>query len=387
MEKTILEQIKNEETEMLKFAEKIVNIDSGYDCPEGVAEVAHLVGDFLAKLDFKIEYLETPNEPVQILATRPRTGKKKVMLMGHMDTVFPKGTVATRPFRIEDGIAYGPGVMDMKSGIAIGLYTLKALIDNKWDDTDLTVFFVGDEEINHPKTNAVENFKKYGKGMDAVFNMEPGRTEGEVVTGRKGLWRPKIKVEGVAAHSGNEPEKGASAIIELAHKAIDITALTNFATGTTYNVGVFNGGRLANIIPDEALAKLDVRFKTIEEADKAKENVKEILAKTYIPKTTTTLIDEGIVDYMPPFEETPAGLKLYEFLRKQAEKLGQQPLGRLYVGGSSDAGYTTMVGSPTICSMGPKSVGAHSNNEYAYVESYVPRAQLLAMAIMHLDEM
>ena len=387
MEKTILEQIKNEEAAMLNFAEKIVNIDSGYDCPEGVAEVAHLVGDFLAKLDFKIEYLETPNEPVQILATRPRTGKKKVMLMGHMDTVFPKGTVATRPFRIEDGIAYGPGVMDMKSGIAIGLYTLKALIDNKWDDTDLTVFFVGDEEINHPKTNAVENFKKYGKGMDAVFNMEPGRTEGEVVTGRKGLWRPKIKVEGVAAHSGNEPEKGASAIIELAHKAIDITALTNFATGTTYNVGVFNGGRLANIIPDEALAKLDVRFKTIEEADKAKENVKEILAKTYIPKTTTTLIDEGIVDYMPPFEETPAGLKLYEFLRKQAEKLGQQTLGRLYVGGSSDAGYTTMVGSPTICSMGPKSVGAHSNNEYAYVESYVPRAQLLAMAIMHLDEM
>ncbi|NLU45080.1 MAG: M20 family metallopeptidase [Acholeplasmataceae bacterium] len=387
MEKTILEQIKNEEEEMLKFAEKIVNIDSGYDCPEGVAEVAHHVGDFLAKLDFKIEYLETPNEPVQILATRPCPGKKKVMLMGHMDTVFPKGTVAERPFRIENGIAYGPGVMDMKSGIAIGLYTLKALIDNKWNDTDLTVFFVGDEEINHPKTNAVENFKKYGKGMDAVFNMEPGRAEGEVVTGRKGLWRPKIKVEGVAAHSGNEPEKGASAIIELAHKAIDITALTNFATGTTYNVGVFNGGRLANIIPDEALAKLDVRFKTIEEADKAKENVKEILAKTYIQRTTTTLIDEGIVDYMPPFEETPAGLKLYEFLRKQAEKLGQTPLGRLYVGGSSDAGYTTMVGAPTICSMGPKSVGAHSNNEYAYVESYVPRAQLLAMAIMHLDEM
>lgn len=387
MEKNILEQIKNEETEMLGFAEKIVNIDSGYDCPEGVAEVAHIVGDFLAKLDFKIEYLETPNEPVQILATRPCPGKKKVMLMGHMDTVFPKGTVAARPFRIENGIAYGPGVMDMKSGIAIGLYTLKALIDNKWSDTDLTVFFVGDEEINHPKTNAVENFKKYGKGMDVVFNMEPGRTEGEVVTGRKGLWRPKIKVEGVAAHSGNEPEKGASAIIELAHKAIDITALTNFATGTTYNVGVFNGGRLANIIPDESLAKLDVRFKTIEEADKAKENVKEILAKTYIQRTTTTLIDEGVVDYMPPFEETPAGLKLYEFLRKQAEKLGQPPLGRLYVGGSSDAGYTTMVGAPTICSMGPKSVGAHSNNEYAYVESYVPRAQLLAMAIMHLDEM
>ena len=387
MEKAVLDQIEHEEAEMFNFVEKIVNIDSGYDCLEGIDKVAHIIGDFLAKLDFKVEYLETPNAPVQVLAKRVQSGKKKVMLMGHMDTVFPIGTAANRPFRIEDGIAYGPGVMDMKSGIAIGLYTLKALFDNKWNNTDLTVFFVGDEEINHPKTNAIENFKKIGKDMDAVFNMEPGRADGEVVTGRKGLWRPKVKTEGIAAHSGNEPEKGASAIIELAYKSIDITNLTDFALGTTYNVGVFNGGRLANIVADEALAKLDVRFKTLEEAAKAKEKVKAIVAKTYVPGTKTILIDEGVIDYMPPFEETAAGLKLYEFLCGQAKKLGQQPLGRLYVGGSSDAGYTTMVGAPTICSMGPKAVGAHTNNEYAYIESYVQRAQLLAMAIMHLDEM
>lgn len=156
----------------------------------------------------------------------------------------------------------------MKAGIAISLYTVKALLDNGWDDTDLTLFFCGDEEPAHPLTDAVEWFKKEGLGKDAVFNMEPGRADGSVVIGRKGVIRPVLTVKGIAAHAGNEPEKGASAVLELCHKTIALHALTDLEVGTTYNVGVFNGGSLANIVADRAEARVDIRFKTAEEAEK-----------------------------------------------------------------------------------------------------------------------
>ncbi|MCD7873766.1 MAG: peptidase dimerization domain-containing protein [Acidaminococcaceae bacterium] len=135
----------------------------------------------------------------------------------------------------------------------------------------------GDEEMSHPLTDAVEQFKKAGAGKDAVFNLEFGRVDGSVVTGRKGTTRPTLVVEGIAAHSGNEPEKGASAILELARKTVAIHALNNFELGTTYNVGVFNGGTMANIIADKAIGEVDVRFKTIAEAEKSIADVQRIV--------------------------------------------------------------------------------------------------------------
>ena len=320
MENKILEQIKKSETAMLDTLAQIVNIDSGYDALEGIDEVAHIIGDFLTPYGFEVQYIETPNAPTHVLAKRPRPGKKKVMLMGHMDTVFPKGTAAARPFRIEDGKAYGPGVMDMKAGIAISLYTVKALLDNGWDDTDLTLFFCGDEEPAHPLTDAVEWFKKEGLGKDAVFNMEPGRADGSVVIGRKGVIRPVLTVKGIAAHAGNEPEKGASAVLELCHKTIALHALTDLEVGTTYNVGVFNGGSLANIVADYAEARVDIRFKTAEEAEKAIKSVEAIAAKIYVANTTTT-VTENRIEFMP-LETTDGVQKLYGHLSKQAENAG-----------------------------------------------------------------
>jgi len=261
----------------------------------------------------------------------------------------------------------------MKAGIAISLYTVKALLDNGWDDTDLTLFFCGDEEPAHPLTDAVEWFKKEGLGKDAVFNMEPGRADGSVVIGRKGVIRPVLT------------EKGASAVLELCHKTIALHALTDLEVGTTYNVGVFNGGSLANIVADRAEARVDIRFKTAEEAEKAIKSVEAIAAKTYVTNTTTT-VTENRIEFMP-LETTDGVQKLYDHLSKQAEKLGLPVPGALYVGGSADSAWTAMVGAPTLCGMGPQAVGAHSNNEYLFVPSMTERAQLLAMCIMHLDEM
>lgn len=358
MEQKILEQIKKSEAPMLDILGKMVNIDSGYDALEGIDEIAHMVGDFLVPYGFDVQYIETPNAPTHVLAKRPRPGKKKVMLMGHMDTVFGKGTAAERPFKVEDGKAYGPGVMDMKAGIAISLYTVKALLENGWEDTDLTLFFCGDEEPAHPDTDAVEWFKKEGLGKDAVFNMEPGRADGSVVIGRKGVIRPVLTIKGIAAHAGNDPEKGASAILELCHKTIALHALTDLEIGTTYNVGVFNGGTLANIVPDHAQARVDIRFKTVAEAERAIKNVEAAAAKTYVPNTTT-IVTENKIEFMP-LETTDGVQKLYNHLAKQAEKLGLPVPGALYVGGSADSAWTAIVGAPTLCGMGPQAVGPHT---------------------------
>ena len=234
-------------------------------------------------------------------------------------------------------------------------------------------------------TDAIEWFKKEGLGKDAVFNMEPGRADGSVVIGRKGVIRPVLTVKGIAAHAGNEPDKGASAVLELCHKTIALHALTDLEVGTTYNVGVFNGGSLANIVADRAEARVDIRFKTAEEAEKAIKSVEAIAAKTYVANTTTA-VTENRIEFMP-LETTDGVQKLYGHLSKQAEKLGLPVPGALYVGGSADSAWTAMVGAPTLCGMGPQAVGAHSNNEYLFVPSMTERAQLLAMCIMHLDEM
>lgn len=385
MKTKILEQLRTSEAEMLQFLEQLVNIDSGADALDGINQVADKIGAFLAPLGFDVQYLETPEAPVQLLARRARAGKKQVLFSGHMDTVFTKGTTAARPFKIEDGRAYGPGVLDMKGGLVMALQVIKAMVVNGWEETDLTVLLCGDEEMSHPLTDAVNQFKKAGAGKDAVFNLEFGRVDGSVVTGRKGTTRPTLVVEGIAAHAGNEPEKGASAILELAQKTVAIHALNDFELGTTYNVGVFSGGTMANIVADKAVGEVDVRFKTIAEAEKSIADVQRIVDTNYVPHTKTT-VTGNVIKFMP-FETTPAVQKLYEHYASQAAGLGLAKPGQQYVGGASDASWPAMTGAPTLCGVGPCGAGAHSDSEYIEVATLTERALLMASCIMDLDRL
>lgn len=277
--------------------------------------------------------------------------------------------------------------MDMKSGIGIGIFTIKALLECGFDGADLTLLFVGDEEVSHPNSNALELFAQEAQGKVAAFNMEPGREQGEIVYGRKGVWRPLVKVKGIPAHAGNDYTKGASAVLELAKKTIDMFELTDLEKGTTVNVGVVYGGRLANVMAEDASAKLDVRFKTQEEYERIQKELQEICAHNYEERTKACLEGKAPGDYFPPFERTDDGMKLCRFVQEQHERLGYGELKALYVGGCSDAAYTTLAGTPTVCSMGPQSVGAHTNNEYAFVASYQPRCELLAACLLHIDEL
>lgn len=385
MKTKILDQIRGSEQGMLQLLEELVNIDSGADALAGINAVAQRIGAFLEVLGFTVEYLETDGAPVQLLARKVQPGKKQVLFSGHMDTVFNQGTAAVRPFKVENGRAYGPGVLDMKGGLVMALYVIRALLENGWQETDMTVLLCGDEEMSHPFTDAVAQFKKAGAGKDAVFNLEFGRVDGSVVTGRKGTTRPTLVVEGIASHAGNEPEKGASAILELAQKTVAIHALNNFAVGTTYNVGVVSGGNMANIVADKAVGEVDVRFKTIVEAEKSIADVQRIVETNYVPHTKTT-VTGNVIKFMP-FETTLGVQRLYEHYASQAEKLGLAKPGQQYVGGASDAAWPAMTGAPTLCGVGPCGAGAHSDSEYIEVATLTERALLLASCIIELDEL
>ena len=158
MKTKILDQIRGSEQGMLQLLEELVNIDSGADALAGINAVAQRIGAFLEVLGFTVEYLETDGAPVQLLARKAQPGKKQVLFSGHMDTVFNQGTAAVRPFKVENGRAYGPGVLDMKGGLVMALYVIRALLENGWQETDMTVLLCGDEEMSHPFTDAVAQF-------------------------------------------------------------------------------------------------------------------------------------------------------------------------------------------------------------------------------------
>ena len=377
MEK-LLQAIETKHEKMVQFLEKMVNIDSGIDSPEGVANVARIIGDKLAEMDFSVEYLDYPGACTHLLAKKQGTGNKEVMIIGHMDTLFPIGTVAKRPFTIKDGKAYGPGVLDMKGGITIALFALEALYESGWNDKNVTVLFAGDEEPAHPKTNAPELFEQHAKGKDAVFNMETASAGQAVLVGRKGNIHPELIVKGIAAHAGADLDKGASAIVELAHKIIAVNKLTDKERGLTFNCGVITGGTVANAVADSASLVIDMRYLTAADGAEGLESLRKIAAENVIPGTSCEV--SNLRERFTPMEVTEGNLKLYEIVRQQGEKLGlavEKKVG----GGASDAGWTVRAGTPSLCAMGARGSFNHSDREFIELDSLVERTKLLALSI------
>ena len=376
----IFKSIDSKEPAMLKFLETLVNIDSAKDSLEGIHQVAEHIKAKLVELGFDAKLVETPGAATHVFGHKAAKdpNAKKVMIMGHMDTVFPKGTVAARPFTIKERKAFGPGVLDMKSGITVGLFALEAMYEDGWQDKDITVFFCGDEETAHPFTNAGDLFEETAKGKDAVFNMESGRPDGGVIIGRKGTANPIMNIKGIGAHAGNEPEKGASAILEAAHKIIDIHNLTDLASGTTFNVGTIKGGVVFNAVPDNASLSIDIRATTLAEMEKALDNLQKIADKTYIQGTETTL--EKMRPAFPPMETTEQVKSLFALVQEQGRKLGIEIEG-FVVGGGSDASHTVKVGAPTVCSMGSRGGLNHSVDENILLDGMIERVKLLALCI------
>ncbi|MDX2156475.1 MAG: M20 family metallopeptidase [Hyphomicrobiaceae bacterium] len=365
---------------MLRLLEEVVNIDSGSYDKAGVDRVGdRFVGFFEAEgMPVRIEPLEALGNAIHIRLDDQPSNEKPIVLMGHRDTVFPKGEAGRRPFRIESGRAYGPGVVDMKGGLVLNAFVLAAFKRFGGNPAPLASLITSDEEIASPGCRPI--IEQVAREARCVFNSEPGRPTGNVVTGRKGGVFMRFEVLGKAAHSGGNFEKGISAIGEIAHKIVKLHALTDLGRGITVNVGLVSGGQSVNTTAPHAEGRIDLRYVKPGDRSTALDAISRIIDTATVAGTTARL--EMLGEFMPLTK--PAGSdELFATYVDAAASAGLTVAGE-FSGGCADSGFTTGVGCPTICATGPVGGNAHTPEEYLEVETLVPRAQALALAILRM---
>ncbi len=375
MMKALLEYIDSKEAEMLELLERLVNIDCGSYDKAGVDQVGDILAGRLAALDFDVQRDPQTEFGDHVIGYKPATGNRRILFIGHMDTVFPAGTAQKRPFRIEGDRTFGPGVVDMKGGITCLLFALEALKTTApeiYFQIAMDVVFNSDEEVLSPtSTPIIEN---RAKKAQAACVFEPARPGGEYVIQRKGVGKYFLTVAGRAAHAGAQPEDGRSAIEELAHKILALHALTDAGTGTNVNVGVIRGGERPNVIADEACAEIDIRVADLQTAQTIDQRIREIAATQTIPDTTCQL--SGGLQF-PPMLPTEESTRLFETLQTAGRVLGLELRG-IATGGGSDGNHAAQY-TPTLDGMGPRGGGAHSDREYIETATLAERAKVTAL--------
>lgn len=365
---------------MLGLLEEVVNIDSGSYDKAGVDKVGdRFIQHFTERgLPTKVEPHETYGNAIHIRLDDSLSNERPIVLMGHRDTVFPKGEATRRKFKIESGRAYGPGVADMKAGLVMNAFVLEAFKRFGGAPAPLAGLITSDEEIASPSSRPV--IERVAREATAVFNSEPGRPTGNVVTGRKGGIFMKMEVFGKAAHSGGNFEKGISAIGELAHKIVAIHALTDLKRGITLNVGLISGGQSVNTTAPLAEGRIDLRYVRPSDRTEAVAAIQKIIDTATVPGTTAKL---EILGEFAPLAQSEASQAIFDTYSAASGDLGLKVEGE-FAGGCADSGFTAGVGCPTICAVGPVGGNAHTAEEYLEVASMVPRAQALALAILRL---
>jgi glutamate carboxypeptidase len=296
-----------------------------------------------------------------------------VLLLGHLDTVWPVGTLARMPWRVQEGWAFGPGVLDMKAGVVMALEAIK-LVREIDPDRPVVLLLSGDEETGSRYSR--ELIEEIAKGCRAVFVLEPAQgPQGAYKTARKGVGQFRLEISGVPSHSGVDFAAGHSAVRELAWQIEQISALTDLERGTTLNVGVVGGGTQSNVVAASAWADIDLRVKTIADAGVVTERLEAL--KSRDPKCKLRLTG-GL--NRPPMERTEGTAELFAQAKELAAELGFA-LEEAATGGGSDGNFTSALGVPTLDGMGAIGNGAHADNESIRIDSLVYRTALLAAMI------
>lgn len=368
---------------MLALLADIVAIDSGSYDKAGIDAVGAVIQRFLISHGVAVAVLPQQKHGDCLRAHVPAgigegVAARNILLLGHRDTVYPEGEVARRPFRIADGIATGPGVADMKAGLVMNCFVLAAFARFGGAPCPLVGLFTGDEEIGSPEGRPV--IEAEAREARAVFNSEPGRLSGNVVSGRKGGVFSVIRIGGKAAHAGGNFADGVSAIEELARKIQAIHALTDLARGVTLNVGLVRGGQSVNTVAPSAEAEIDLRYVEPADRDEVVAQLAAIAARSYVPGTRAEFAIKG--EFLP-LRETEASQRLLEVYRRATAAGGFEVTGE-FSGGCADSGFTAQLGAPTICAVGPIGGKAHSPEEFLRIGSLVPRAQTLVRTILDL---
>ena len=369
--------------EMLDLWKEIVDTESGPKQIAGVNAVGTLLQRELEEAGAAVRRVPVEQAGDLIVGDwNPEAPGKPVVFMGHMDTVFPAGEAERNPFRVdEEGKAHGPGVLDMKAGLVIGLYALKALQSIGWKERPIRFLGVPDEETLHMFSNAKTLIAQETAGAGAVFNFEPGPLGNKLVIGRYGGGPVSITVHGVAAHSGSAPEKGRSAVLEAAHKIIELEAANDIPRGKLINCGAVEGGIGENTIPDSCKIRIGIRYRNAAIGDEIFALLRQVTEQCTVEGTWAELDVSRVMQCM----DTTEGVKaLYAHVADTGEGLGMGRIEGIQVGGLSDAGIPAGSGIPTLCGMGVRGEGAHTDREYAQVESLYERCLLAAAAVRTL---
>jgi glutamate carboxypeptidase len=372
-----LSYFQKRKDDIVQTIRQLVEIESPTENKQAVDQLGALLAGRFEALGGHAKFHRVQNfgDHLQVDFAGARGGKP-VMLLGHMDTVYPMGTLASMPCRVGDGRLWGPGSFDMKSGIAFMLHAIEAL--RAWHQDKLprpvTVLLVSDEEVGSDSSRLIT--ENLARKSAAVLVLEPSHgPKGALKTARKGIGEYVLKVTGKAAHSGLDFEKGQSAILELARQIVVISKLVDLKRGLTVSVGTVQGGTRVNVIPAEASAVIDVRVARKQDAagiDRKLRSLKPFNGKCKLEIT-------GGMN-RPPMERTPPVAALYNKARETAAQLGWK-LGEAAVGGGSDGNFTAGLGIPTLDGLGGVGDGAHAIHESVLISAISRRAALLAELI------
>jgi glutamate carboxypeptidase len=358
----------------LDFLRQLVEMESPSTDKAAVDRVARFVAERARAAGAEVTVLPQERWGDHLLA-RWGDGAGGFLLLCHLDTVWPVGTLAERPWRVEGERAFGPGVYDDKASAAIILAALEGLQAlGLAPRHPVTVLFNSDEEVGSPSSRPL--IEAEAARARVVFCVEPARPDGALKVWRKGTGRYTVTALGRAAHAGADHEKGVNAIEELAHQVLRLQAMTDYGTGTTVNVGRIEGGTRANIVPDRAQVRVDVRVKTMAEW----ERISAAIAALQPVLPGARLVVEGGMS-RPPMEASPVTLEPFWRAQEIAAGLGLT-LTADGTGGASDANFTAAMGIPTLDGLGALGDGAHSVDEYIFIPSLTERAALLAALLM-----
>lgn len=349
-------------------------IDSDSYNKPGLDAMAACLAARMRVLGMEVDIVERETGGDDVLGVLRGDGGGNILLLGHTDTVYPVGTAALRPLRMDGDRVYGPGTSDMKGGILSTIYAVDALITSGFRSFgEVRMLWVSDEEI--PQRHSLGLIRLVAQDCQGVLVLEAGRENGDIVSARKGHATYVLSARGRSAHAGVEPEKGYNAIIEMAHQLLRFQSLNGWREGVTINAGVIKGGTVSNVIPDYAEVYFDVRFLYNADRFATEEHWRDMMKWQCIPEVELTLTTEG--EYKPPMESSPESLKMARYARHLAEILGFS-LRHAQTGGTSDANDLASLGIPTLDGLGPVGGLDHSPDEYLSISSVPQRAAIIA---------
>jgi len=369
-----LQFFRKQQSQIVDTVRQLVEIESPSDVKQAVDRVGTVIASRFSELGGRVQVhlAEKFGNHLQIDFAMPR-GRRPVLLLGHMDTVYPIGTISKMPCRVSKGRLTGPGVLDMKGGIALAFHVIEAML--RWGSGRLsrpvTLLLVSDEEVGSASSRTIT--ERLAKKSAAVLVLEPAYgLHGAVKTARKGIGDYELKITGKSAHSGVDFEKGQSAIMELARQILEIEKLIDVKRGVTLNVGKIRGGTRVNVVPAEASASIDLRVATLADAKEIDRELRTL--KPFNPRCSLTI--QGGLN-RPPMERNSSVAALYVKAREVASKVGFE-LAEASVGGGSDGNFTAAMGIPTLDGLGAVGEGAHAPHESIIISELPRRAAMLA---------